>query len=83
MPKSKSLVLEPHKLAFIEAVAAQGGEPLYKLSYPAARKVLEDLQAAPVAKLPADVEEKALPVGPREKFPCASIGRNEREGRSR
>ena len=64
MPQSKSPVLEPHTRAFIDALAAQGGEPLYKLSYAAARKVLEDLQAAPVAKLPAEVEEKVLPVGP-------------------
>lgn len=69
MPQSKSPVLEPHTRAFIEAVAAQGGEPLYKLSYPAARKVLEDLQALPVAKLPADVEEKTLPVGPTGEVP--------------
>jgi len=64
MHQSKSPVLEPHTQAFIDALTAQGGEPLYKLSYAAARKLLEDLQAAPVAKLPADVEEKILPVGP-------------------
>src|SRR5262249_17961234 len=69
MPQSKSPVLEPHTQAFVDALAAQGGEPLYKLSYPAARKVLEDLQAAPVAKLPADVEEKVLPVGPTGEVP--------------
>jgi acetyl esterase len=69
MPQSKSPVLEPHTQAFIAALAAQGGEPLYKLSYPAARKALEDLQAAPVAKLPADVEEKELPVGPTGEVP--------------
>lgn len=69
MPQSKSPVLEPHTQAFIAALAAQGGEPLYNLSHPAARKVLEDLQAAPVAKLPADVEEKALPVGPTGEVP--------------
>ena len=69
MPQSKSPVLEPHTQAFIAALEAQGGEPLYKLSYPAARKALEDLQAAPVAKLPADVEEKVLPVGPTGEVP--------------
>jgi hypothetical protein len=42
MPESKSPVLEPHTQAFIDALTSQGGEPLYKLSYPAARKVLED-----------------------------------------
>jgi acetyl esterase len=69
MAQSKSPILEPHTQAFIDALAAQGGEPLYKLSYPAARKLLEDLQAAPVAKLPADVEEKVLPVGPTGEVP--------------
>jgi acetyl esterase len=69
MSQSKSPVLEPHTQAFIDALAAQGGEPVYKLSYPAARKLLEDLQAAPVAKLSADVEEKVLPVGPTGEVP--------------
>jgi acetyl esterase len=69
MPQSKSPLLEPRTQAFIEALAGQGGEPLYNLSYPAARRVLEDLQAAPVAKLPADIEEKALPVGPTGEVP--------------
>jgi acetyl esterase len=69
MPQSKWPILEPHTQAFIDSLIAQGGEPLYKLSYGAARKVLEDLQASPVAKLPADVEEKVLSVGPTEKVP--------------
>jgi acetyl esterase/lipase len=69
MPQSKSPVLEPHTQAFIASLAAQGGEPIYKLSYAAARKALEDLQAAPVAKLSADVEEKVLPVGPAGEVP--------------
>jgi acetyl esterase len=69
MPQSKSPVLEPRTQAFMDALAAQGGEPLYKLSYSAARKVLEDLQAKPVAALPADVEEKVLSLGPAGNVP--------------
>jgi acetyl esterase len=57
-------VLEPTTQAFIDALAAQGGKPIYELSYADARKVLEDAQAAPVRKLPADVEERTLPGGP-------------------
>ena len=57
-------VFEPKTQAFINALAAQGGKPLYQLSYADARKVLEDAQAVPVAKLPADIEERVLPVGP-------------------
>ena len=34
------------------------------MSYQDARKVLEDAQAISVRKLPADIEEKSLPVGP-------------------
>src|SRR6266481_396670 len=45
-------VFEPKTQAFINALASQGGKPLYQLSYAVARKVLEDAQAVPVAKLP-------------------------------
>ena len=63
--KNQKIVLEPKTQAFVEALAAQGGKPLYELSYADARKVLEDVQAsASVTKLPADVEDKILPVGP-------------------
>jgi acetyl esterase/lipase len=64
MNKQK-IVLEPKTQAFVDALAAQGGKPLYQLSYADARKVLEDAQAsAKVTKLPADVEDKMFPVGP-------------------
>jgi len=69
MPQSKSPVLEPRTQAFIDALTAQGGEPIYKLSYADARKVLEEAQAAPVTKLPAEIEEKVLPVGPTGAVP--------------
>jgi len=64
MTDERKPVLEPKTRAFIDAVNAQGGTPLYELSYADARKVLEDAQAIEVTKLPADVEEKTLPVGP-------------------
>lgn len=64
MPESHKPVLEPTTQAFIDALAAQGGEPIYKLPYDKARQVLEDLQSRDVAKLPADVEDRTLPVGP-------------------
>ena len=41
MTKEQTIILEPRTQAFIDAVARQGGKPLYKLSYPDARKVLE------------------------------------------
>ncbi len=65
MSCQKKIVLEPQTQAFIDSLAAQGGKPPYELSYTDARRVLEDLQAsAKVKKLPADVEDKPLPVGP-------------------
>ena len=57
-------ILEPKTQAFVDALNAQGGKPLYELSYADARRVLEDAQAIEVRKLPADVEDKILPVGP-------------------
>ncbi len=56
--------LEPVTRAFVENVNKQGGTPIYELSPENARKVLSDLQAAEVAKLPADIEDLNLPVGP-------------------
>lgn len=48
--------LEPATQAFINALAAKGGEPIYKLPVPQARQVLEDAQSGPVAKLPVDMQ---------------------------
>jgi|RhiMethySRZTD1v2_1073278.scaffolds.fasta_scaffold453548_2 acetyl esterase/lipase len=54
MPVQPNVVLEP---AAREVAEATSKPPLlYQLDYPAARKVLEDLQAPPVAKLPVDEE---------------------------
>src|SRR5216684_4160858 len=64
MTNQKTPILEPKTQAFVDALNAPGGKPLYELSYADARKVLEDAQAIEVRKLPADVEEKILPVGP-------------------
>jgi acetyl esterase len=59
----RPLVLEPKTQAFVDALSAQGGKPIYELSYGEARKVLEDAQAGAIA-LPADVEDKVLPIEP-------------------
>ncbi len=64
MTNQKQPILEPKTRAFIDAVNAQSGTPLYELSYEDARQVLEDAQAGEVAKLAADIEDKVLPVGP-------------------
>src|SRR5215471_6800110 len=64
MAKRNKPILEPTTQAFIKALEASGGKPVYTLSYADARKVLEDAQAINVKKLPADMEEKVFPVGP-------------------
>jgi acetyl esterase len=64
MTVSEKIVLERQTQAFVNALAAQKGKPLYELPLEDARKVLEDAQAIPVTKLPADIEDKVLPVGP-------------------
>src|SRR5437763_16408205 len=54
MDVQTKIVLEP---AAQELADATSKPPfLYELDYPDARKVLEDLQAAPVEKLPVDEE---------------------------
>jgi acetyl esterase len=58
-------LLEPTTKAFVEKINKQDGTPIYELSPKEARKVLDDLQAATeVAKLPADIADLSIPVGP-------------------
>src|SRR5690242_16650173 len=52
--------IEPRTRAFLEEVNAQGGPPLYTLSPKQARGVLSGLQAMPVARPPADIEERTI-----------------------
>ena len=64
MSGQKKPVLEPYAQALVDSLNASQSEPIYKLSYADARKALENLQAGPVRKRPADIEDKILPVGP-------------------
>ncbi len=57
-------VLFPAAQHFLDDLAAQGGTPIYKLGVNEARSVLNDLQAGPTPKLPADIEDRTLPAGP-------------------
>lgn len=49
---------------FIRALESAGGPPLYTLSPADARKVLNDAQAIPVPRLPAEIAERTIPGGP-------------------
>jgi acetyl esterase len=63
MTTQEQIVLAPLAQAFIDALAAQGGKPIYQLSYKDARQLLEDAQAQPITKLPAEIEDRDLPAG--------------------
>jgi acetyl esterase len=63
MTTQEQIVLDPLAQAFIDALAAQGGKPIYQLSYKDARQLLEDAQAQPITKLPAEIEDRDLPAG--------------------
>lgn len=58
------LQLEPATQSFIDSLSAQGGKPIYQLTVPEARAVLETAQAQPVDRLPALVEDIVIPAGP-------------------
>jgi hypothetical protein len=64
MSMQNAPILEAKMQAYLKALAAQGGKPLYTLSSAEARKVLEDTQTGGVRKLPVDREDRVLPVGP-------------------
>jgi acetyl esterase len=57
--------IEPHTLAFLKGLEAQGGPPLYTLTPAEARNVLVAVQeSAGVTKLPAEIEDRTIPGGP-------------------
>lgn len=56
--------VEQNTRAFLETLQKNQGPPLYKLSPQQARAVLSGLQAAPVTKLPAEIENRIIPGGP-------------------
>ncbi len=59
-----SKAIEPGTRAFLEEVNSKGGPQLYELSPKDARGVLSSVQAMDVEKLPADIEDLDIPVGP-------------------
>jgi acetyl esterase len=59
-----SPVVESNTQAFLDALAAQGGPPIYELSVQDARGVLSGAQAGDVEKLPAGIEDRMIPGGP-------------------
>jgi acetyl esterase len=58
-------VLEPITQSFVDILSVVGSPPIYTLTPDAARKVLSNAQAGPDQGLPADIEERKIPVGPK------------------
>ena len=56
--------VEQNTRAFLESLQQNPGPPLYKLSPQQARTVLSGLQAGPIEKLRADIENRTIPGGP-------------------
>lgn len=57
--------VEANTRAFLRALEAKGGPQIYKLSVQDTCSVLLGAQAVNVAKLPADIEDRTIPVGPK------------------
>jgi len=60
--------VEPAAQAFLDKLAAGGGPGINELSVYEAREVLTGLQEHPAAVLPADIEDREIPVGPDGKI---------------
>jgi len=58
-------VIEPIMQKFLDNINSQGGAPIYELSPTDARNVLLKVQDVNIAKLPADIVEHTIPVGPK------------------
>lgn len=57
--------LDPVIQKFLTSLAAKGGKPLYELPVSEGRKIFTELQSGPVFKLPVDVQDLTIPVGPK------------------
>lgn len=62
MTQTQPLIVEPITNAFLEALAAQGGPPIYTLPVKDSRNVLVSAQSGPIEKLPADIEDIEIPM---------------------
>jgi len=58
-------VVEPNTQAFLDELAAQGGPQIYELSVEDARGVLGAAQGGNALKLPAEIEDRTIPWGPK------------------
>lgn len=57
--------IEPITQLFLDKINTQGGSPIYELSPTEARNILWKVQDIKITKLPADIKEQTIPVGPK------------------
>ncbi|HND68307.1 MAG TPA: alpha/beta hydrolase [Candidatus Obscuribacter sp.] len=57
--------IEKTTLSFLEKLNAAGGPAIYEIPVADGRAAFTNLQAVDVVKLPVDIEDKTLPVGPQ------------------
>lgn len=62
---SQKYIIESTTQSFLDNINSSGGSPIYKLSPEDARKVLSKVQDVNVTKMPADIEDFAIPAGPK------------------
>lgn len=62
---SLSKGIEPTTRAFLESIDAQKGPQIYEIPVAEGRAAFTRLQAVPVTKLPADIEDRTIPGGPK------------------
>jgi hypothetical protein len=77
MTSQKTVILESKTQAFIDALSAQGGKPIYQLSYDDARQVLEDAQDAAQSgdcRLKSKTESYGLVQQARSRFESTAQG---------
>lgn len=60
-----SNAIEPITRAFLDSLNTKGGPQLYELSVEDARGVLSSVQKMEVKKLPADIDDRSIPGGPK------------------
>jgi acetyl esterase len=65
LPKVETAKLDPAVQAFLKAEARKGGRRINDVSVEDARAALLQMQAAYIAKLQVDIEERTILVGPR------------------
>lgn len=65
--QAADVVLEQKTQAFVDAVAASGGKPIYTLSYEDARALLAGAQSQTLKSAPTTIQDTVFPVGPAGK----------------